>query len=139
MQLVPTLRLLSFPGAFALATAVSLACTEGVPSAPDQAPPIAAAAGGRPPFVDDDGKYYCKANYSLAYSGSTVYSSYDLNQNGYICEYNKGASTGKPLIVDDDGNQGCPKGYGPAYLATGDYGEVWDFNGKKWICVLIPK
>ena len=136
MQFARILRSLSVP-ALAIAAGITLACAESATTAPNQSPAISAAAGGRLQYVDDNGQYYCKANYSLVYSGSSSYSIHDLNQNGYICQYNKGNSTGKPLTIDDDGNLACPNGYVLATTPSGDYWDLWDFNANDHVCKLV--
>lgn len=134
MRLVLTRRFLTLSIVTALGTALTLACSDGGPTAPDQASLVVNAAG-TPTYVDDDGQYDCKTNYVLAYSGSGSYSTYDANQNGYICEYQQGGSRGRPLYVDDV-NLTCKNGYGLLY-SGGTYGDIWDFNANDQICGLM--
>jgi hypothetical protein len=137
MQLVSTLRFLTLSTVTALGTALTLACNDGGPTAPDQA---ASFASGRAAYVDDDGSYYCPSNYQLAYSGSSSYSIYDTNQNGYICEYHQGSGGGRALTVDDDGYQHCKNGYNLGYTAgSQNYWDLWDFNGNDYVCTLASK
>ena len=137
MQLARTLRFLALSMAIPLATALSLACSEGDPTAPDQ---TSVLASGRAAYVDDDGSYYCPANYQLAWlSTGSPYETYDPNGNHYICEYHQGSGGGKVLTVDDDGNQHCRNGYTLGYTGPLNYWDLWDFNGNDYVCTLTPK
>lgn len=138
MQLVHTQRFLTLSTLISFGSAVTLACSEG-PTALD---PASSVADGRASYVDDSGTYYCPANYLLAYSGYNIYtgySVYDVNQNQYICEYHQGSGGGKALTVDDDGNQNCKNGYNLGLTGTGNYWDLWDFNGNDYVCTLAPK
>ena len=136
MQCVRTLRFLTLSTVLALGTALTLACGDDTATGPDQEPSLLVNAAGTVTYVDDDGHYYCKSNYSLVYSGSGSFSVYDVNQNAYICEYNKGSSLGRALYVDDV-DLTCKSGYGLLY-SGGNYGDLWDFNNNDHICGLIP-
>jgi hypothetical protein len=139
MQLVRTWRFLTLSTVIALGTALTLACSDGGPTAPDQA---ASFASGKASYVDDDGSYYCPANYLLANSGYKIYtgySVYDVNQNAYICEYHQGSGGGRALTVDDDGNQHCKNGYNLGFTGSQNYWDLWDFNGNDYVCTLAPK
>jgi hypothetical protein len=137
MQSVRTLRYLTLSTAIALGSVLTLACGGESVTAPDDESPFSVNAAGTPTYVDDDGKYYCKSNYVLVASGQNPYSVYDVNQNGYSCQYSKGGSTGKPYYVDDV-NLTCKSGY--ARQASGGlYGDIWDFNNNDFICGLLPK
>jgi hypothetical protein len=133
MLFVRTLRSLTLSMGIALGTALILACSDAGPTAPDQAPSFAA---GKASYVDDNGSYYCPANYVLVYA---LDQSLDLNGNQFICEYQKGSGGGRPSTVDDDGNQNCRNGYVLGYVPTGNYWELWDFNGNDYVCSLAPK
>jgi hypothetical protein len=136
MQSVRTMRYLTLSTLIALGTMFMLACGEAPVTAPDEQSSFVVNAAGTATFVDDDGRFYCKANYGLAYGGYNPYSVYDLNHNEYLCEYNKGSSTGKPYYVDDV-NLVCKSGYG--LLSSGGlYGDIWDFNDNDHVCGLIP-
>jgi hypothetical protein len=137
MQSVRTLRYLTLSTVIALGSALTLACGGEPATAPDEQSPFVVNAAGTPTYVDDDGKYYCKSNYSLVYGGNNPYSAYDLNHNEYLCAYNKGNSTGRPYYVDDV-NLTCKSGYG-LLQSGGLYGDIWDFNNNDHICGLIPK
>jgi hypothetical protein len=113
-----------------------VACSGGDLTAPDQ---VASFASGKAAYVDDDGSYYCPANYQLAYSGYNIYTGYsvlDVNQNEYICEYHKGSGGGRALYVDDV-DLTCKNGYLLLY-SGGGYGDIWDFNNNDHICGLMP-
>src|SRR5262245_929124 len=101
MESVRTLRYLTLSTVIALGSALTLACGEQSATGLDEQSPFVVNAAGTPTYVDDDGKFYCKANYALVYGGNSPYSVYDLNHNAYLCQYNKGSSTGKPYYVDD--------------------------------------
>lgn len=118
------------------AAAMIVACGDG-PVAPSQQASFTVAAAGTATYVDDDGQYYCKSNYALVYSGIGAGSIYDLNQNKYICEYQRGASHGRPQYVDDV-NSTCGGGYGLLY-SNGSYADLWDFDDNGYVCGLIPK
>ena len=135
MRHAQILRSFSVP-ALAIASLI-LASAGDARTAPDKSPAMTAAAGGRRQYVDDDGQYQCKANYSPAYSGSPSYSPYDVDKNGYICQFDNGNSTGKPLTIDDDGRLGCPNGYALATTPSGDYWDLWFFNGNGYVCKLV--
>lgn len=136
MQFVSIMRFLSLP-AIGLGTALALACSGEASTAPDQALVL---AGGKAAYVDDDGKYYCPANYLLVSSPYNIYDGwnvYDVNQNGYICEYHQGAGGGRPLTVDDD-NMTCKNGYNLGN-SSGTYWDLWDFNNNNYVCTLASK
>ena len=139
MQTARTLRCLMLWTVIALGTALTLACNDEGPTAVDQTSTLAA---GRATYIDDDGSYYCPSNYALVYSGyniNTGYSATDVNQNQYICEYHKGSGGGRALTVDDDGNLNCKSGYTLGHTGSGNYWDIWDFNGNDYVCGLASK
>jgi hypothetical protein len=136
MQTVRTLGYLTLSTVIAFGTALTLACGGEPATAPDEPSALVVNAAGTATYVDDDGKFYCRSNYALVYGGHQPYSIYDVNQNEYFCEYNKGASTGRPFYIDDV-NSTCKSGYALLY-SGGTYGDVWDFNNNDQICGLIP-
>jgi len=83
MRIASTLRFLSLPVAVALGAALAVACSDGVPTAPD--PSFAT----RTVYQDDDGTGTCPRNYSPQEFDGTVpnaaYDPYDTNDNGVVC------------------------------------------------------
>jgi hypothetical protein len=136
MQFARTLRFLAVSMAIPLATALSLACSEGDPTGVDQSSVL---ASGRAAYVDDDGKYYCPSNYLMVYVlTGNPYESYDLNGNHYICEYHQGSGGGRPLRVDDTDNA-CPSGYDRTATIAYDFNDLYDFNQNDYICLYVNK
>ena len=133
MRYARTLQSLSLPAA-ALTAALTIACAEAPPTAPDPAPPLAAQRWLWPLLVDDDGRQNCRRGYSLVYSGLSDLQVYDLNGNGFICEYT-GGDTG-PSLYMDDGKRGCKTGYGLVAVSAGVWGKEFDYNNNGFICVL---
>lgn len=139
MRTVHTMRNLVLSTVVALGTALTLACSDEGPTGVDQ---VSTLAAGRAAFVDDNGSYYCPSNYLMVSTPYNVYTGWnvnDVNQNGYICEYHKGSGGGKTLTLDDDGNQQCKNGYNLGYTGSGNYWDIWDFNGNDYVCTLAPK
>jgi hypothetical protein len=133
MRFAWSLQSLSLPAA-ALAAALTLACAEAAPTAPDPTPSFAIERGVRAPLMDDDGRLNCERGYRLVASGIGDLSVYDLNGNGFICEYT-GGGEGDQLYMDD-GKRGCKSGYGLVEVSDGAWGKEFDFNGNGLICVL---
>ena len=132
--MIPIPRSLALPLA-ALAAALTLACTDAVPTAPDPAPPMAANRGSPTFLVDDDGNQHCRRGYNLVYSGLGDLSVYDKNGNGFICEY-VGDAYDDPKLYMDDGKRGCKTGYGLVAVSAGAWGKEFDYNGNGFICVM---
>jgi hypothetical protein len=78
MRVRSTLRFLSVPAAIALATALGVACSDGV-TAPDQLGPSFTV---RTVYRDDDGAGNCTKGYTAQqFAGSPD----DVNLNGIVC------------------------------------------------------
>lgn len=85
------LQFLSIPAALGLGTALVLACSEGVPTSPNQqetAPAFKKAGhkGGGHATIADDVDGVCKNNWTLT-EAVGGYAGYDTNINGFICVY----------------------------------------------------
>ena len=78
------LRSLALPAAVVLGTSLALACSSGVPTAPDQ---VTAATsfkkGNALQYRDDDGALGCPSGYFVLNAAS--HPNTDHNDNGYIC------------------------------------------------------
>lgn len=89
MQFARTLRFLSLPAAIALGTALAVACSDGVPTSPDQAfgpsfAPKKTGGGGSYDAVGSD-PAQCGSGYYLT-TVSNWGSGADANGDGFICK-----------------------------------------------------
>lgn len=86
MHLARILRSLSLP-VLAIAAGITLACAESATTAPDQPPPVSAAAGARPLTIDDDRNLGCPFGYALAITpGFDSWDVRDYNANDRVCK-----------------------------------------------------
>ena len=135
MRFTQMLQSLTVP-ALAFGAGLTLACADGVPTAPPPTPPMNAIRVVAPQYVDDDGQLGCRTGYTLVFIGLNEPNPYDVNQNAWICKKLKPGE--KLLHVDDSSTGACPRGYTPIQVSAGSWGDEYDFNGNDIICQLNP-
>ena len=85
MKASRALRYLALPTAVVLGTSMAVACSSGVPTAPDQASAVPSfkGKGNSLQYRDDDGALNCPSGYFVIKADSHPASDHDAN--GYIC------------------------------------------------------